>query len=125
MTQPTEEAAKLARECAEASYRRWNIDAVIDVDAVEKDVRPILAKHLAAKDAEIAREIDRTNAHTFHILALENSLREANAEIERLRVEAEALVDMLDQDVALPNIFDAIDVDLRAALQPQEPTNEQ
>lgn len=45
-------------------------------------------------------------------------LAERDAELQRLRLAAQSLVELLDKDVSLPVIFNAIDVDLRAALRP-------
>lgn len=110
----SDDVAKLALELAEATVHRYRyVDVLLDdcatkhgkslVEERTRQIEPILRTALAAKDAELAA------------LA---------AEVERLRIEGQALVDMLDEDAALPKIFDAIDVDLRAALQPKGATHE-
>ena len=100
----TEEAAKLAKKlaskCAEASYRRWNIDAVIDVDAVEKDVLPILTAAFAERDEELKR------------------LREENEECRLLLLEARSVCQ--SHQVTATRFEEKV----KAALQYKEPNNE-
>ena len=59
MTQPEDDAARLARECAEAFFtpRTVSLDAKIH-DSFVRDVAPIIRAHLAERDARerMARE---------------------------------------------------------------------
>lgn len=70
-----------------------------EIERLEKE-KAELNNRLAAKDAEIDREINRTHEHTCRIVALENLLREAKAECERLREAAEAVLPLAQQTVA-------------------------
>jgi hypothetical protein len=139
MTKPTEEAAKLADQIrhaldAEVVHHALGWEGVTNED-IDRCLLPILAKHLAAKDAEIESKGNL-------ILEMDDEIVGLQAEIERLREALDKAIADIMAEIAESKFAHAKTQQvfwegrtrgcelalihlrpLRAALQPQEPTN--